>query len=118
MHIKIAFDDGSGATRLESSEQLAGRHARGKIRLYRAARFHRIGGRIMVHRECRQWQHNVGANRVAPQLLSRSAERFGTSQFWAVNGQPAPYLPSSGSNRPSREPIGALTIFPGSQLPL
>ena len=28
MHIKIAFDDGSGATRLESSEGLAGRHAR------------------------------------------------------------------------------------------
>src|SRR5260370_19304168 len=47
---------------------------------------------------------------------SRSAERFGTSQFWAVNGQPAPYRPSSGSNRSRWEPTGVLTIFPGPQL--
>ena len=27
-----------------------------------AAGFHRIGGRIIVHRECRKWQHNVGSS--------------------------------------------------------
>jgi hypothetical protein len=33
-------------------------HSSGKIGLHRAAGFHRIGGRIIVNRECRQWQHS------------------------------------------------------------
>ena len=45
-------------------------HSSGKIGLHRAARFHRIGGRIIVHRECRQWQHSIATRQKCVAALS------------------------------------------------
>jgi hypothetical protein len=41
-------------------------HSGGTIGLHRAAGFHRIGGRIILHRGCRQWQHNVALSGSIP----------------------------------------------------
>jgi hypothetical protein len=51
-------------------------HSSGKIGLHRAAGFHPIGGRIIVHRECRQWQHNVAFSGSIPLQPGKNVGRL------------------------------------------
>jgi hypothetical protein len=41
----------------------------------RAAGFHRISGRIIAHRECRQWQHNIAFSGNIPLQPAFSSQR-------------------------------------------